>query len=619
MPGMNLALNLNSGKKANLTVPKSVVDRLAFDKSYIFENLHSADGISLTFSGYNEYPRYSFENGQSKIFIDGTPYGKSYERFSEEVTAAVQEVVDSNGLKSERLKELVLSTDGEFTVYYFDHARGVVVVFNDALGRLPYYFQASHNTLLLSRSLKFITGLMPRVEIDKDGLMEYFLFSAPLGSRTFFRGISRLQPANLFLANLKTGEIRHRTLYSYNLDERHEKDSLDHYAESMHDLFMAGIRNRVARFPERKSILAMSGGLDSRTVLMGLLKCDVKVQGITFRDHYNALRRDWPVVEKLVKEFKIQHKFYDVPPDNLEMLEKLIIGKDGMGVMGLMGSVLYWMETIDNDFGKSIVYYTGDEGNYIAAPRFGEKTIKSTPQLVHEIINHNSLSVFSIKSVAAMFDRSPKSVMDYLCAYFDSYIEKNPIHRIDRFFIFERSFKFTMENQDRIRLYFWPMAPHYSIDYARFAFKIPNKYLAGWKVYAGMLKLLNPKSLRLKYANFGIPLDSPLMPIYLPLRALATSNETIRRSLISVLRLMRNPAEVTRKIDELKAVKQLRDYYGKIIDTNAALGGLIDLQRVSEIVENETYIYRLYLITNALKYISTVENRVMPEELKLAV
>jgi|GEM_PF-1877520 len=619
MPGMNLAASLNSRDKVNFTIPKSIVGRLGFDESYIFENLHSADGVSLTFSGYNEYPRYSYENGQSRIFIDGTPYGKSYQRFAEDVIAAVQEVVDSNGLKSEHIKELVLSTDGEFTVYYFNHTRGIAVVFNDALGRLPYYFQADHDMLLLSRSLKFITGLMPRVEIDKDGLMEYFLFSTPLGERTFFSGVSRLQPASLILVDLKSGTVQRQNLYSYNLDERHDEDSLDYYVESMHDLFMAGIGNRVARFPERKSILAMSGGLDSRAVLMGLLKCGVKVQGITFRDHYNALRRDWPVVEKLVKEFKLQHKFYDVPPDSLEMLEKLIIGKDGMGVMGLMGSVLYWMEMIDDDFGKSIVYYTGDEGNYIAAPRFGEKTIKSTPQLVREIISHNSLSVFSIESVAGIFNRSPKSIMDYLCAYFDSYIEKNPIHRIDRFFIFERSFKFTMENQDRIRLYFWPMAPHYSIDYARFAFKIPNKYLAGWKVYAGMLKALNPRSLKLKYANFGIPLDSPLMPIYLPMRSLATSNETIRRNLINALRLMRNPAGVKRKMDELKAVNQLRDYCGKIIKDNTDLGGLVDLRQVSEIVKNESYIYRLYLITNILKYISTVENRVMPTKMEIAV
>ncbi len=609
MPGMNLAVNLKLNENNNLTVPQSIILRLTFDQSYIFENLYTDDGISLTFSGYNEYPRFSYDDGQNKIFIDGTPYGTSYGEFVKDIISSVQEIIDSNGAKTDRLKGVVLSTDGEFTVYYINKSHGMALVFNDALGRLPYYFQASNNMLLLSRSLKFITGMMSQVEIDKNGLMEYFLFSAPLGEKTFLKGVSRLLPTSLILVNLRSGTIRRQILYNYNLDERHENDSLDYYVQSMHDLFMTGIRNRVARFPERKSILAMSGGLDSRAVLMGLLNCGVQVQGITFRDHYNALRRDWPVVEKLIKEFNLQHRFYDVPPDSLEMLEKLIIGKDGMGVMGLMGSVLYWMETIDKDFGKSVLYYTGDEGNYIAAPRYGEKTIKSTPQLVREIISHNSLSAFSIESTAKIFGRSPGSVMDYLCAFFDSYIEKNPIHRIDRFFIFERSFKFTMENQDRIRLYFWPMAPHYSIDYARFAFKIPNRYLAGWKVYAGMLKTLNPKSIRLKYANFGIPLDSPLMPIYLPLRSLATSNETIRRNLIGFLRLIRNPIGITRKIDEFEAVGQLRNYYNTIIGKNEDLGAILDLSQVTEIVKNESYIYRLYLITNILKYISTIENR----------
>lgn len=622
MPGLNLSICLNRKEISDINPSKQLIDRLIYDKSYKSQTLFSANGINLLFNGYAEYPRYVFEQGQIKLFIDGALYGITEEQFSKNALVALQEIVDSNGSKVTALQNLVIGTDGEFTVYYFDSGRGVVIIFNDALGRIPYYWRADKDRFLLGRSLKYITGLSPKVEIDVNGLMEYFLFSAPLGERTFFKDISRLLPATMFIIDLHSGRLVRKILHSYNLDERHEDKPLQYYVQSMYELFLEGLKNRVARFPQSKSIVAMSGGLDSRAVLTGLLKLGVDVQGITFRDHYNALRRDWPVVEKLVKTLDVKHKFYDVPPNNLELLEKLIIGKDGMGVMGLMGSVLYWMEMIEADFGKNIVYYTGDEGNYIAAPRFGQATIKSTPQLIHEIISHNSLSVFSLEKTAAIFRRSAEDVMDYLCAYFDSYAEKNPIHKIDRFFIFERSFKFTMENQDRIRLYFWPMAPHYGINYARFAFKIDNRYLAGWKVYAGMLKLLNPEAAKIRYANFGIPLDSPLMPLYLPLRSLATSNETIRRNLIGFLRLLKNPAGVNKKFDELKANDDLRKYYRRVLEINpefSDLSDVIDMSYLTKLVQNDNYIYRLYLITNIVKYLSTVENRVRPDKLKIAV
>jgi hypothetical protein len=296
-------------------------------------------------------------------------------------------------------------------------------------------------------------------------------------------------------------------------------------------------------------------------------------------------------------------------------MEKLIFGKDGLSVMSLMGSVLSSLEIVVQNYGKNIVFYTGDEGNYIAAPRSNGKEIGSVPELLQNILLHNSLSTFNIENTARIFGKTTKEFTDYLLSYFGSYPEKSNIHKYDRFFIFERSFKFTMEGQDRIRLYFWPLAPHYSIDYARFAFKIPNKSLANWKVYIGMLKLLNPDSLKIKYANFGLPLDSPLLPIYLPLRALATSNETFRRNLISILRIMRRPSSVGKKIAEQKGVSELKYYYNNIIADDKSIQGYIDVKYLSNLIADEKYIYKMYLVVNLLKYLGSVQNKHVPSNI----
>jgi hypothetical protein len=173
-----------------------------------------------------------------------------------------------------------------------------------------------------------------------------------------------------------------------------------------------------------------------------------------------------------------------------------------------------------------------------------------------------------------------------------------------------------MEGQDRIRLFFWPLAPHYSIDYARFAFKIPNKQLANWKVYIGMLKALNPESVKIKYANFGIPLDSPLLPIYLPLRAIATSNDTFRRNLIGFLRFVRRPSSVGKKIAEQKGVTDLKSYYRNLIASDKTIQSYVDVDYLSKLMANEKYIYKMYLVTNFLKYLGSIQNKNMPHKIK---
>jgi len=608
MPGINAIAIFKNGRHATIDIA-NLAKQIAYDESYKHDVLFEDDGLNIIFSGYEEYPRSKSEIGENVFIIDGAIYNRKLDEVFKKLGELLTPIVAGVKPDSKKLADFVLSTDGEYTIYMVNRKSSTMIMLNDGLGRLPYYHYADDKRFIVGRAYKFIVNNIPQIQPDKNGLLEYFLFSVPLGERTFFKGISRLMPASLLVVNYKTGQYQNHSLYSYNLDERHEDKPPEYYVQNMHDLFLEGVRNRAEYFKDRKTILAMSGGLDSRAVLMALIKCGVDVQGITFRDYYNALARDLPVVKTIVEKYHVKHRLLNLPENDFKHMEKLIIGKDGMALMGLMGTVLNSMEMIEKEYGKNIVYYTGDEGNYIAAPRVGGKPIKSTPQLLDEIMKRNSLSVFAIEEVAGIFGMTAQEIRDYLCGYFESYPESENIHKVDRFFIFERSFKFTMENQDRIRLFYWPLAPHYSIEYARFAFKIKNKYLAGWKIYVGLLKALDPGSVKIKYANFGLSLDSPLLPIYLPMRALATRNETIRRNLITTLRLIRRPSFIGKKVTEQKGVAELKDLVRETMVTDNSLRDIFDIGHLGNLVDKEKFMYRMYLINNIVKYLSSVKNK----------
>jgi hypothetical protein len=608
MPGLNAIISFDEHFVNRQNDIDDILKTMDYDQAYSHSAIIDSPQVQIYFSGYAGYPQYKATIGDKTLVIEGAIYNKTYEQVKEELCTMLPSIADGTG-KTDALRDFMFDTDGEFIVYYIDNAASRAVIFNDAMGRLPAYCYADSGKFVLGRALKFVVGNLSSAPVDDFALIEYFLFSAALGDRTVFKNICRLMPCSLYVIDYGTGKCEKRTIHKYNFDDRWDDRPPAEYVARLHDLFLESTLNRADRFKDRKQILSLSGGLDSRTNLMALRKCNVDFETMTYIDYYNLLGRDLPVVDELIKIYGIKNKLFRLIEENIPDMERMVFLKDGTGLMGTMGSVLNSMEVIEKEYGRNIVFYVGDEGNYTTAPRYGGGKIGSIEELVRQIFLKNSLSVYSIEEVAKLFGKSPKAIRDYLCDYFSQYPEKDNVHKVDHFFIWERSFKFTMENQDRVRLFFWPLAPHYGIKYAPYAFKIKNEYLVGWKIYAALLRALDTRSVSIKYANFGIPLDSPLLPIYLPLRALATGNETIRRNLLMILRLLKNPLSIGRKTKEFSYINELRTYLADLTGRDKAIGSILDTDYLNDLLGHEKYTYRMYVAANIVKYLDDIGDK----------
>jgi hypothetical protein len=608
MPGLNVIVDFNSKLDARQKLIENALCKMDYDSTYSHMSLYSNPNVGVYFSGYEAYPHIKIRLGDRFLVIEGAIYNKSDEKIKAELTDILPKIVQ-NSKEINLLTNFIRDTDGEFIIYYVDPAISTILVFNDAMGRLPAYCYYDKNRFVVGRSMKFLRGCVPEIEFSEWGLIEYFLYSAPLGDHTVFKNVTRLLPYTMFTVDYAKGLVEKKILFQYNFDDRWEDKPAMNYVADLHDLFIDSVSTRAARFKDKKHILSLSGGLDSRTNLMGLLKTGIEFETITFNDYYNQLGRDVPVVKQLVNAYKIKNKTFRLVAENIPDVDRLVFLKDGSGLMGTMGSTLNSMEITEREFGRAIVYYVGDEGNYTTAPRYSGRPIKSIPDFVNMIFAKNSLSAYSIGEAAALFGKKPREIFDYLCDYYSGYPETDNTHKIDRFFIWERSFKFTMENQDKVRLFFWPLAPHYGIKYAPYAFKIKNSYLANWKIYIELLRSLDKYSVKIKYANFGIPLDSPLLSYYLYVRGHATRSEMLRKNLLVVLRLLRNPVGIIRKREEYGYVDEVRDHIKDLANHNKQIGSLISVDNLNSILAGEKYIYKMYVAANMIKFIDLVQNK----------
>ena len=607
MPGINTIIsyenNINNYDK-NLN---DILAKMNYDDTYYHEIIFKNSNMKIIFSGYKEYPYKIIKSNNKLILIDGAIYNKTDNQIKNQLLKIIPPIMKGLTKNTELISDFVTSTDGEYVIYFIDTEISTLVILNDGLGRLPLYYYHDHNKFISGRALKFVVQNLLSVNLDDKALLEYFLFFVPLGNKTLFKNIFRLFPASIIITNYKTRQYNLYKTYSYNFDERLEEPGLKYYTNILYDSFMQSTIWRKDYFRDRRSLIALSGGLDSRAVLMSLIKCGIDFEAITFRDFYNITKRDLPVVNEIVKKYNIKNKLFDLPRNNIKHMENLIFLKDGMNLNEIMGFVLFSLELIVKEYGKNIVWYTGDGGGYIVGPRYFGKKIKSMHQLVNNLIERNS--IHKLDTIAMILKKSSKSIINYLCDYFSTYPEQNFIHKYDRFFFFEHLFKFSMEAEDRVRHYYWLTTPHYGIDFTLFAFKIKNSLLDNWIIYKEFLKSLDENCIKIKYANWGLPLSSPLLPIYLPIREIATRNMRFKNNIIKVLRFIKDPTIYGKKVKENQDVIELREYLNMLVNTDDFIKSYIDIGYLLKMASNEKSTYRMYSLINIIKYLNLVENK----------
>lgn len=470
---------------------------VSFDERYACHHVIDRDDRTVAYTGYDEYPVEVFETEEYTLVLEGRLYGT--DDVEEAITEAATLVA---GERRADLSEWVADRDGDFLLLIVDRDDGTTWALNDAFGRLPTYRATIDGTTILTRELKLVRelareradGLTP----NELALGQMLLFGYPLGTRTLFDEVEQLPPGSVL--KLETGSIT--STHEFRFD-RHPNatNSVEENARLLRDRFVEACEGRTNG--SERTIVSLSGGLDSRAVLAGYTHTDGDLVAATSARENGGNTAEVDVSRQVANALDVPWRSY-VAARNDHHREKLLEMCQGMNNLA-MSLGLDFVDQVSQEYPAG-TFVTGDGGDKAIPDLTPSKDVNSMDDLVRVLVDGQQ--IFSLDEVTEIVDvdraKLVGSIRDRLHSYPESTLESKHVH----FLVRERGINWLNHGEDRTRYYLWSTTPFYSLPFFTEAMACPPDQKRGTTLYREFLAQLSPQTLEIDYVDFGAPIDS---------------------------------------------------------------------------------------------------------------
>jgi asparagine synthase (glutamine-hydrolysing) len=526
MPG--LALYYSFGKiDSDLSKRISQAsDLMKADDRYESDRLLQSDHIVVSFTAYPQYPRITIHNDEHFILVEGCVYNKDRREVAEELLQLSTEVfIERSDQADDKIARWLLASDGEYVVVLIQKSSGDLVLFNDALGSLPLFRYSKPDRILISREPKFIIETESVQALDRIGMAEYLIYGYNTGGRTMSEGITRFQPATLVRCFKKTRRTRSCLLHRWVVGGDFDGSmNCRRAASSLSDLFRSSVRNRIKRLEGLSPALALSGGLDSRSVLAAMVKDHAPFTAHTCLDHDRLNIADVRTAQTVAEATGCGCRRYELPKPSLPDVETVIRNQDGANSAIMAVAVQHYRQLV-GELGWNVVMFTGDAGMQLKQPLKPSKKLCSDDDLLSATVG--TLYHFPVDHAASLLRVKRSDLCDATLEMFNGYAEKQPEDKYAHFKLFSRPLRFTLVGEDRTRFYMWLAAPFWDLGIVRFVLRIPDRIKRNFKLYAAFLQELHPKAAAVPYSNIHMSILSPATSAYCALKRFIVSNPWI--------------------------------------------------------------------------------------------
>jgi asparagine synthase (glutamine-hydrolysing) len=558
----------------------------------------------LGYTAYDDYPLTSFENDEFIIFLEGRIYNKDYNLLNIELNNLAEHIFAIN-VNKKQIIEWLLSTDGDFVFFILNKRSNKIAIFNDALGRLPLYYYRLNGQFLISREVSFIQNLTNSRKFDRMAIAQILLFSYSLGEKTLLEKINRLGPSSLISIDFNKSEINIDNLHRVNFEiKKNINKSIESNASQLVLLFSEACKNR-AEFNGYKTILSLSGGLDSRAVAAGLKRNEIPYYGATFIDFYKSAEVDVRIAEKVANLFDIDWKLFRLGLPKGNDLLTLLRTKNGLNSLG-MSFILPFYARIKETFGQRVLFFTGDGGDKALPDQRASERIKNVDGLIKSVVFNNQ--IFSLHKVSALTGIQKNEIIDEIKNCILSYPEQQCDQKYVHFIIYERGFKLNFEGEDRNRFYFWSIAPFFSIPFFKYAMNCPDAQKSKYDLYRNFLLTLSPDAATINNCNWGMPITSNKLILRLIMQRI--SNKIPREFLQVIKKYI-----VKKDIYPLDGKNLLSNMNCNLkqIDNCHPISDILSFSEVKNIIKNctKSQFHTLFTLTSSIEKIacnkSTIE------------
>lgn len=597
MPGLHLLIS--TGNIESIEREKRIftnkLEKMKHFPWYLTEVLYNDSRAIMGRSFYDGYPFTVLRSDNGVTLIDGAIYNKSPERVRGELDKISLE--ESSPIRqSSKVKEFLLSTNGEFIITKYDKEKRNCLIFNDALGRLPFYCILGNQPstkIVISREIKFLIPFLDRPDFDLWALAEYLLFGYSLGEETIWRDIKRLPPATMLTVDMEKKRFLSKKVLCWKLDsDGDSNETTDKIREEMGnllDLFVSSLKEVAGTFPKDAHVVSLSGGLDSRATLAGLLEIGANPTSYSFPSAENRIAKK--VAEILNTNYEILSSSFEISGKDYVKLT------DGLFDMGLRHLVPYLFE-VKRRMGSRAILYTGDGGDKTLAPLGLGPNIKSLDNLLEHIVETDH--IFDLDEISSLLNIQKRALMEHIKKHLLAYPETTLEGKFVHFKVFERAFKWLFAGEDRNRMFLWSVTPFYSVPFFRASMKLPQHLKKHYKLYKNFLLGLNPWLPRIQYYDRLVRLSIPdcLLRLYLDIF------EWLKRNFHEPG--TSSPLDLLGRRSNQQDTEEARKLTLQFLDQKNVVS-FFELSRVREKIRKETNPAKLNTLTSLLLYTSLMK------------
>ena len=469
--------------------------------------LYTAQHTVLAVSYYAEYPWRWLETNRFQIALEGHIYNLKGP-VDQSLPPVANRLFGTSSL-SRAAGAWLPTVDGDFVLWLREKASGRIVLLNDMLGRLPLYasFAPSQpGETIVSRSVQTVAHWVGVQRPDRNAMAEMLLFGYPLANHTLFEGVRRLVPATAVQPRAHDATSVSDPVQRVTPSSRR---SCETNARLLADRFRRACARRAPT--DVQAVLGLSGGLDSRAVLAGLVRSSdaSSLHATTFarRDGSNA--EDVSHAESIANLLEVPWSSFPLSTPSENARQTLLHLKGGLNSLeyGFMVDVLRHLRST---FGGEAILFTGDGGDKMLpdlrpAPRLSD----ASTFLDHLLKTQGQMPM---ETVAAMVGLQRDDFADRLLNRVDAYETSTWADRYAEFMVRERALSGFFEGEDRNRHFLWHNAPFYAWPVVSLALQIPFAQKSYDRLYSTFLHVLAPKIQSVPRANHAS--TKPGSPFY---------------------------------------------------------------------------------------------------------
>lgn len=238
---------------------------------------------------------------QSKAFLHGV--------FTKDCTMNLSQE-RLNGLPSSAV-EILRDLEGYYSLVLTHQNFHSVIISVDRKGSEPLFYLQQNGIVFFAPEVKALLAICDnRLELNPEAIPMFLSCGHLLGDQTLLSSIKRL-PGGSYL-QIQKNVIERKSYWTFRPGEEVSHNTEQELQEELIELLKASVRKNIG--DPAKTIIFLSGGLDSRGILAGALinSCNTgqQLNTVTWGLADNIPGSDAAIAEQIAKKFNLRHTFF---------------------------------------------------------------------------------------------------------------------------------------------------------------------------------------------------------------------------------------------------------------------------------------------------------------------